>query len=960
MSSSGESPSICLALSGGGLRATLFHLGVLQAFREAGKLRQVTHICSVSGGSVLAAHLLLNWEMYAGSPESFDQIARKVRELTSRDLRNRILRRWIGSLFMRSRTALFQDELHSFFEKRTMKDLRRDGCELYMLGCSMTTGELCSFSPDRLEFETTFDDAAKSVAIDSEPVAKAVAASAAFPPMFPPQEISKKTIPGFSSKVVHYVTDGGVYDNLGIKMFELLRRKQGNSEMELWVSDAEARAKEDLGRTFRFVFPRSVRANELLMERVTILTRQLGIAPDKDRFVSLSEPQPIEPVARTKPEKLKNISILPQLQGALRSVRTDIDGFSPKLANTLIRHGYEQASIALGHPLSPPPESPHLLTPNEAEQEANRRWWRFFLGADPAVALVWFWPLLILFSAALYDNARKSQVSEALARAGTATEERNRAVQLADLGARSVAADLRVRHSTLRPGLSVWHKSSENQTGSICCVVRSRSQVDRYSVLSAAQVFDGEQNGCIQQPALNDSVMNSRCVATPGRSISIGVAAASLNAGTKVSNFVAGIGKPLAGIADRVDAGQPVVVFGSASGGKEAHISRTDGVCNLPALRRDRSRKGARNVATGLIEIEGLDPRAVDWGDLGAPVITREGNLVGMIVCESNGKTYAAPIQQVLKELDVELVTASQYHGACNASAIVAVENQHFLAGEDDHNIVRKFEAGNSKAISVINLDSQLETERSKSGTPKEADIEAAAATQAGPVFWIGSHGLDRKDNPEPSRRRFFQTNREGQFLGEYASNLLPMIQRVLSQHLPDKADPDDVEIEGMSVLDDTKPTLLLGLRKPLDRLGHAIFLQLRNPLEVLAHAEPVIHRVQWNSDFGRLGVRAIESVRNSDGIQIYVLAGPTGKHPGDARLYHFDSKGVRHEWNLPFGAELEGVLEGLMYMNGRLYASRDADQVGVPLCRDLLNADDRHFTVIDLGEFPPKDSARR
>jgi predicted acylesterase/phospholipase RssA len=53
---------IGLALSGGGFRATLYHLGLIRFLRDAGLLHQVTHITSVSGGSIIAAHLALNWE----------------------------------------------------------------------------------------------------------------------------------------------------------------------------------------------------------------------------------------------------------------------------------------------------------------------------------------------------------------------------------------------------------------------------------------------------------------------------------------------------------------------------------------------------------------------------------------------------------------------------------------------------------------------------------------------------------------------------------------------------------------------------------------------------------------------------------------------------------------------------------------------------------------------------------
>src|SRR3954452_23892936 len=48
---------VALCLSGGGFRAALFHLGALRRLNELGILSQVEAISSVSGGSVVAAHL---------------------------------------------------------------------------------------------------------------------------------------------------------------------------------------------------------------------------------------------------------------------------------------------------------------------------------------------------------------------------------------------------------------------------------------------------------------------------------------------------------------------------------------------------------------------------------------------------------------------------------------------------------------------------------------------------------------------------------------------------------------------------------------------------------------------------------------------------------------------------------------------------------------------------------------
>src|SRR5262245_10853235 len=85
---------IGLALAGGRFRATLYHLGLIRFLRDAGLLSNVSHITSVSGGSIIAAHLGLNWGRYNGSPGEFDAAAAELLAFTRLDVRNRILRRY--------------------------------------------------------------------------------------------------------------------------------------------------------------------------------------------------------------------------------------------------------------------------------------------------------------------------------------------------------------------------------------------------------------------------------------------------------------------------------------------------------------------------------------------------------------------------------------------------------------------------------------------------------------------------------------------------------------------------------------------------------------------------------------------------------------------------------------------------------------------------------------------------
>ena len=69
---------IGLALSGGGFRACLYHLGLVRFLRDGGILPHITHITAVSGGSIFAAHLVLNWDRYTGSTEEFDKAASQL------------------------------------------------------------------------------------------------------------------------------------------------------------------------------------------------------------------------------------------------------------------------------------------------------------------------------------------------------------------------------------------------------------------------------------------------------------------------------------------------------------------------------------------------------------------------------------------------------------------------------------------------------------------------------------------------------------------------------------------------------------------------------------------------------------------------------------------------------------------------------------------------------------------
>src|SRR5436190_13555316 len=232
---------IGLALSGGGFRATLYHLGLIRFLRDAGILTQVTHITSVSGGSVTAAHLVLNWDRYNGSANDFDAAASELIAFVRMDVRNRILRRfplafplrWPRKLLGRSNRKLTRAGLLEYhYENHLYGDTSLfelpEKPALHVLATNLSEGCLCSFNRNGLLMVRR--QAGNSIRIDRihtglATVAMAVTASSAFPGFFPPLELTGADVGANAGEFGRQAyTDGGVFDNLGVRMFGCLAR----------------------------------------------------------------------------------------------------------------------------------------------------------------------------------------------------------------------------------------------------------------------------------------------------------------------------------------------------------------------------------------------------------------------------------------------------------------------------------------------------------------------------------------------------------------------------------------------------------------------------------------------------------------------------------------------------------------------------------------------------------------
>src|SRR4051812_24862095 len=150
---------IGLALSVGGFRACLYHLGLVRFLRDGGILPRISHITAVSGGSIFAAHLALNWGRYNGSPGEFDAAAAELLSYLRLDVRTRIARRFLLALPLRGPRRLLgltnrrltrTGMLEYYYEKYLYGDTSLfelpETPALHILSTNLSEGCLCSFN----------------------------------------------------------------------------------------------------------------------------------------------------------------------------------------------------------------------------------------------------------------------------------------------------------------------------------------------------------------------------------------------------------------------------------------------------------------------------------------------------------------------------------------------------------------------------------------------------------------------------------------------------------------------------------------------------------------------------------------------------------------------------------------------------------------------------------------------
>jgi NTE family protein len=242
-----DGKTVGLALSGGGYRASLFGLGSLWRLNDAGLLGHIDRITSVSGGSILSGVLAHRWSrlnFVDGRAHNFDaEVAAPIEGFCSRTID---IAAGIKGLLMPFKSAgdfLIDRYAEDLFGDATLKDLPAAGAgvpQFTFYATNLQTGRSFRLRQDKIS-DYMIGESTRVVV----PLAKAVAASSAFPPVFSPIELATDPADwsdtgltmAHPEKLRRHVmlADGGIYDNMGLEALT----GRGRTDIVL-VSDAGA------------------------------------------------------------------------------------------------------------------------------------------------------------------------------------------------------------------------------------------------------------------------------------------------------------------------------------------------------------------------------------------------------------------------------------------------------------------------------------------------------------------------------------------------------------------------------------------------------------------------------------------------------------------------------------------------------------------------------------------------
>ena len=356
-----SSRPIALVLSGGGIRAMAFHLGVLKFLAENHALENVVRISSVSGGSLLVGLMLQEERLAWPSSSTFSRtIYPALREkLCVRSMQWGALRQ-LGRpgnwRFLLSRANLLAAALkREWGIGARLADLPVHP-EWSINGTNAENGRRFRFKHNSLgDYLTGY------AAPGNFPLASALAVSAAFPGGFGPLSLRTE---GFlwqkrewdaptgseqaitpSHKTLH-LYDGGVYDNLGLEpVFDAGRGASKFPDHLIILSDAGMPLTNGFSSgplsPFRFKRVADIMSDQSHALRIRTFMHFLQGAPGRGALVSISD---------------RSNAALSASRDFAVAFPTTLRALQPKEFDKLAGHGYGVAALHIGSITTRPSE----------------------------------------------------------------------------------------------------------------------------------------------------------------------------------------------------------------------------------------------------------------------------------------------------------------------------------------------------------------------------------------------------------------------------------------------------------------------------------------------------------------------------------------------------------------------------------------------------------------------------
>jgi len=376
-------PRIALALSGGGFRASIFHLGVLRRLAEEKWLDKVDVISAVSGGSIVGAFAAIRWQQVLDNGGDWPALKEHIVDpfLLHVQKRNFIVNwskqfplipfRKRDKTYTRTKLAarIFSKRFYAgkscddlpekpllIINATCLKSIRSWRFTRYGLGCSRIGHSFWE----------------KQVLS----IGECVGASAAFPPLFPPTRVDSDqykfsgplhkfdepiTLPKFIA-----LSDGGVYENLGT---EVLTKEEGSKiPVDKVLKQPEYLLVSDAGYPPQYRFKKSgipFISEGLLLYRVDDIARtQVNALRLRNLIGRYMDPEDTlkgilvylasntdKTLRKEKNEYYEQVGDQHQIPkvilNKIQSIRTHLDRFSSIECEALMYHSYTLTDTAI-------------------------------------------------------------------------------------------------------------------------------------------------------------------------------------------------------------------------------------------------------------------------------------------------------------------------------------------------------------------------------------------------------------------------------------------------------------------------------------------------------------------------------------------------------------------------------------------------------------------------------------